>query len=211
MKNICTLTIFFLLFISSISYSVELTPFYGFRNGGDFDDNANDDTDATTKNTATIDNSAIYGLLLSFPYERGKTIEVYYSHQSTDLSSVDVTTPVAITLESIPLTIDYLHIGGTAPITEEKNLLTFVSGGMGFTYMNPDFPDAQSELRPSFSLGVGLKWPITQSIALRLETRGLATLFNNNSALFCNGGCNLQVSGSGFVQIEVFAGIALKF
>ncbi len=207
MRNICKSTIFFLLLASSSSYSVEITPFYGFRDGGDF----NDDTDETNENTATVENSTIYGLLVSFPYERGKTIEVYYSHQSSDLSAIDVTTPVATTKESIPLTIDYLHIGGTAPISEETKLQTFVSGGMGFTYLNPKFPDAQSELRPSFSLGVGLKWPMTESIALRLETRGLATLFNNNSALFCNGGCNLRVSGSGFFQIEVFAGVAMKF
>lgn len=210
MKITCKIAIFCLLLVSSNSYSVEIIPFYGFRYGGDFNDDT-DTTDETNQNTVTIDSSSIYGLLVSFPYERGKTIEVYYSHQSSDLSTIDVTTPVATTAESIPLTIDYLHIGGTAPISEETKLKTFVSGGMGFTYLNPDFPDAKSELRPSLSLGVGLKWPMTESIALRLETRGLATLFNNNSALFCNGGCNLQVSGSGFIQIEVFAGVAVKF
>jgi len=56
-----------------------------------------------------------------------------------------------------------------------------------------------------------MKWPISERIALRLETRGFATMYNNNSAILCNGGCTLQVSGSFFVQAEVLAGLAIKF
>ena len=63
----------------------------------------------------------------------------------------------------------------------------------------------------SFSIGVGLKWPVTDNVALRLETRALATLYNSNSALFCNGGCSLTVNGSLFVQAEIFTGVAIKF
>ncbi|MCK4675295.1 MAG: hypothetical protein KAT61_05230, partial [Gammaproteobacteria bacterium] len=69
----------------------------------------------------------------------------------------------------------------------------------------------QSDLRASFSIGIGLKWPVTKNIALRLETRGLATLFNSNAALFCNGGCSLSVNGSLFIQTEVFSGLAVRF
>ena len=148
---------------------------------------------------------------MSFPYEYGKTIEVYYSHQASDLNSISVSTPTPNGTADIPLTIDYLHIGGTAPISEQKELQTFVSGGLGFTYLSPDFSGAQSDLRASLSIGVGLKWPITERIALRLETRGLATMFNNNSAIFCSGGCTIAVNGNFFLQGEVFAGLAFKF
>lgn len=204
MRVTCKLATFCLLLICGNSYAIEITPLYGFRFGGDFEDETN-------QTDHTVVNSGIYGLLISFPYERGKTLELYYSHQSSDVESVQFTNGTITTETSIPLDIDYLHIGGTAPISEDKELLTFVSGGLGFTHLNPKLAGAQSELRPSMSLGIGLKWPITENIAIRLETRGFATFFNNNSTLFCNGGCELQVQGNGFFQGEVFSGLAIRF
>ena len=193
-----------LLFFSTNIYSVEVIPLLGFRGGGEFIDTA-------TNRKHTLESSEIYGLILSWPYERGKNLEVYYSHQSTNLNSITVSAPVPNDRVDIPLTIDYLHIGGTAPISDEDKLKTFVSGGLGFTYMSPDYTGAQSDLRASLSIGVGLKWPMTDRISLRLETRGLATLYNNNSAIFCNGGCAISVSGNMFLQGEVFAGLGFKF
>ena len=193
-----------LLFFSSNLYSVEIIPLLGFRGGGEFIDTI-DDT------THTLESSDIYGLILSWPYERGKNFEVYYSHQSTNLNSITVSAPAPNNSVDIPITIDYLHFGGTAPISDEDKLKTFVTGGLGFTYMSPDYPDAQSDLRASLSIGVGLKWPMTEMISLRLETRGLATLYNNNSAIFCNGGCAISISGNMFLQGEVFAGLGFKF
>ena len=194
-----------LLFFSTNSYSVEIIPLLGFRGGGEFIDTANE-----TK--PTLESSETYGLILSWPYERGKNIEVYYSHQSTQLNSITVNPPTPTgSSVNIPISISYLHVGGTAPISDEEKLKTFVTGGLGFTYSSPDYADAQSDLRASFSIGIGLKWPMTERISLRLETRGLATLYDNNSVIFCNGGCSLSVNGNLFLQGEVFAGIGFKF
>ncbi|NOQ88857.1 MAG: outer membrane beta-barrel protein [Gammaproteobacteria bacterium] len=194
-----------LLFFSTHSYSVEIIPLLGFRAGGEF-------IDDTTDKKHTLESSEAYGLILSFPYERGKNIEIYYSHQSTKLNSITINNqPAPNSSVDIPLTIDYLHIGGTAPISDEKNLKTFVSGGLGFTYSSLDYAGAQSDLRASFSIGVGLKWPMTERISLQLEARGLATLYNNNSAIYCNGGCAISVNGNLFLQGEVFAGLGFRF
>jgi len=193
-----------LLFFSTNIYSVEVIPLLGFRGGGEFID--------TVDNTKhTLESSEIYGLILSWPYERGKNFEVYYSHQSTQLNSISTTEPAPNNSVDIPLTIDYLHFGGTAPISDEDKLKTFVSGGLGFTYLSPDYTGAQSDLRASLSIGVGLKWPMTDRISLRLETRGLATLYNNNSAIFCSGGCAISINGNMFLQGEVFAGLGFRF
>ena len=192
------------LFISTNISAVEVTPLLGYRGGGEF-------VDFDTNKKHTVDSSDVYGLILGWPYEKGKSIEVYYSHQSSKLRSVNVTIPTITSTTDISLTIDYLHIGGTAPISDEGNIDTFVSGGLGFAYLSPDLAGLQSDLRASFSLGVGMKIPISKNIAFRLETRALATLFNSNSALFCNGGCSLSVNGSLFWQGEVFAGLAIKF
>ena len=204
MKTLNNILLVTLLLLSANSYAVEITPLLGYRAGGEF-------VDTETEQKHTIQSSSSYGLIIGFPYGRGKDLEIYYSHQSSDLNSVNITLPTPTTNANIPLTIDYLHIGGTAPITEEKNFKTFVSGGFGFTYLSPDFAGLQSDLRASLSIGVGVKWPMSQNIALRLEARGLGTLFNSNSTLFCNGGCSLTVNGSLFFQTEVFAGLAIKF
>jgi opacity protein-like surface antigen len=193
-----------LLLFSTSSYSVEIIPLLGYRGGGEF-------IDETTDKKHTLESSEIAGLILSFPYEYGKTFEIYYSHQSTQLNSITISEPAPDNTVNIPLTIDYLHFGGTTPISNDESLKTFVSGGLGFTYLSPDFTGAQSDLRASFSIGIGLKWPITDSIALRLETRGLATLYNNNSAIFCSGGCAISVNGNLFLQGEVFAGLGFTF
>ncbi len=192
------------MLFSTSSYSVEIIPLLGYRGGGEF-------IDETTNKKHTLESSEIAGLILSFPYEHGKTFEIYYSHQSTQLNSITISEPAPDNTVNIPITIDYLHFGGTAPISADKSLKTFVTGGLGFTYLSPDFTGAQSDLRASFSIGIGLKWPITDSIALRLETRGLATLYNNNSAIFCSGGCAISVNGNLFLQGEVFAGLGFTF
>ncbi len=204
MKTIQSFILISLLSFSFSSHAVEIFPLLGLRGGGEF-------IDESTSKKRTLDASEMVGLILSFPYERGKTFEIYYSRQSTQISSVTTTPPVSTSITNIPLTIDYLHFGGTAPISEQKEFKTFVSGGMGFSYLSPDLTGAQSDLRASISLGVGLLWPISQTIALRIETRALATLYNNNSAIFCNGGCTLKVNGNFFLQGEVFAGLGFKF
>ncbi len=204
MKSHVKLLFIVLTLTSFNSQAVEITPLLGYRGGGEF-------IDLDTNKRHTIVSSESYGLILGFPSDLGKVIEVYYSHQSSRLNSVDVTLPATASSVDIPLTIDYLHIGGTTPISEDKKLKTFVSGGFGFTYLSPDISGLQSDLRASFSLGIGLKWPISERISLRLESRILATLFNSNSALFCNGGCSLSVNGSLFTQAEVTAGLAFRF
>ncbi len=204
MKTLIKISLLTLLFISGNSYAVEITPLLGYRGGGEF-------IDTDTEQKHTVVSSETYGLIIGFPYEHAKQIEIYYSHQSSDLNSVNLTIPAVAGNTNIPLSIDYLHIGGTTPISDDENLKTFVSGGVGFTHLSPDLSGLQSDLRASFSIGVGLKWPVSENIALRLETRGLATLFNSNAALFCNGGCSLSVNGSLFFQAEVSAGLAVRF
>ncbi len=204
-NNHIKLFLFAPFFISASSSALEITPLFGYRGGGSF-------IDETTNKRHIINSSATHGVIISDEnYGHGKSLELYYSHQSSDLNSINVTVPTTTTNTNIPLSIDYLHLGGTTPIANKKNINAFVSGGLGFTYLSPDLRGLQSDLRLSLSIGIGLKWPITDRIALRLETRGLATFFNNNAAIFCNGGCTIKVNGSLFTQAEAFAGLVFKF
>ncbi len=190
------------------SHAIEITPLFGLQGGGEL-------IDQSTQKKHSINSSSMYGFIISKPYEQGKTLELYYSHQNSEIKSVSITPPPAIpsptTLSNIGLSVDYLQIGGTTPLSHEKQLTTFASGGLGITYLTPDPSGLSSELRASLNFGLGLKWPLNKHIALRLETRAFATLFGNNSSLFCNGGCTLKVKGSFLLQAEVSAGLAIAF
>lgn len=196
------------LLCSVSSHATEITPLFGLQGGGEL-------IDQNTQLKHSINSSSMYGFIISTPYEQGKTLELYYSHQNSEIKSVSITPPPAIpsptTLSNIGLSVDYLQFGGTTPISREKQFTTFASGGLGITYLTPDLAGLSSELRASLNFGLGLKWPINKHIALRLETRAFATLFNNNSSLFCNGGCSLTVKGSFLLQGEVSAGLAIAF
>lgn len=205
MKALNPTLLFAILLTSTNTHSLEITPLLGYRGGGEF-------VDESTDKKHTIDSSSTYGFIIADEnYGRGKSLELYYSHQDSNLNSVNITVPGTTGGTNIPLSIDYLHIGGTAPISTTDKIHTFMSGGLGFTYLSPDYTGLQSDLRASLSVGIGLKLPINERIALRIETRALATLFDNNSAIFCSGGCTLSVNGNFFLQGEVFAGLAIKF
>ena len=193
------------LLISTQVTAAEITPLLGYRTGGDV-------INTTTDKKHSADSSSIYGVIIgSERFDGGKRYELYYSHQSTDFSSVDIGTANP-TGADLPLTIDYLHIGGTAPISEDELLKTFVSGGLGISYLSPDLAGLESEMRASLSLGIGVRWPMSERVSLRLETRLLATLFNNNASIFCsNGACDFSVSGNYFTQYEAFAGVSIGF
>lgn len=198
------LIILFLL-TGSKSYSAEIIPLFGLRGGGKV-------IDQLANKNHNVASSNISGLILGKPYEFGKTLEIYYSHQSSDIKTINVATALNATNNvTLPVSVHYLHFGGTAPISDKKEFKTFASGGLGFTYMSPDLIGLDSELRASISIGIGIKWPVSENIAFRVESRVLATMFNNNASIFCSGGCNLTVNGSIFTQGEVFAGLSLSF
>lgn len=207
-KKVSRILCFATFLFTTNSNCLEITPMLGFRAGGEF-------TDTTSNSRHTIESSNSYSLIIGLPYELKKDIEVFYSHHKSSLHSVDIASPSINTIVDLPVTITYLHLGGTAPISntayDNGKLKTFISGGLGFTYLKPNFTGLQSDLRASFSIGTGLKWAITQRIGLRLEVRGMATLFNSNTAIFCNGGCSLTINGSLLTQAEVLAGMAIKF
>ena len=48
-------------------------------------------------------------------------------------------------------------------------------------------------------------------LALRLEGRGYYTLTSGSTGVFCSGGCVFALSGTGLLQLEISAGLAIAF
>ena len=196
----------FLLPTCRPAQALEFTPLLGLRGGGEFVD--------TVENRKHLTSSSeTLGLIVgSRPYDQGKRLELYFSRQSTEIRSITLgIEPEPYDAVDVPLNISYLHLGGTVPLGDDDRVQGFVSGGLGLTYMEPDFTGLKSETFASMSIGTGLRLPMTEHLGLRLEARLLASLVDSDSAILCSGGCAIRISGSAYYQAEAFAGISFDF
>jgi len=202
-RNLFLTVIFIIGFLpraAAAASGIEVTPFGGFRFGGSFQD-------ANTGDSIAIDEAGSYGLMLDFDTEPSKQIEIYLSRQNSKLSSGGTVTGNP----KFDLTVDYYHIGGLLMLDGERTR-PFISGTFGLTRMDPHGADRSTEYYPSIALGGGAKIPLTERLGLRFDARGIFTLVNNNSTVFCaNGGCAIRVEGSGILQGELTVGLTFKF
>ena len=180
---------------------LEVTPILGYSFGGDFDN-------SRTGETVNFAESESYGLILSLPDQSkyGGFYELLYLRQPTRLKEADSLFSSASKLD---VDINYLHLGGSySPLNQTVN--PYVAAGIGLTHMRPE--QGEAETRFSFSVGGGIKVPLTERIGLRLEGRGFATLFNGRGTIFCNDDrCDLHVHGDLLWQFTTFGGIVFRF
>ena len=171
-----------------------LTLYAGYQFGGSF-------TDANTGQSIDLREGGSYALSLDFPLDANSEFQIFYGHQSTEF------TPWPYTTTSPDLRVDYLHIGGTY-FPEEAVRGVYVVGGLGVTRMTPDAAGLDPATRLSMNIGVGYLLPLTKSLAVRFEARGLATMLGNNVTVFCSGGCVAHLTGSGVLQGELLLGVS---
>jgi hypothetical protein len=175
-----------------------LAAYGGYRGGGSLEQ--------ADSPFASIDmkSSASGALAFSFAVDAMRQGQVFVSYQSTDLEAT-ATTP------QVPLSVTYLHFGGTNYFEGAIGRGAYVAGGIGATWMSPSLNGLSSEVRPSLNLALGYEWPITGALSLKAELRGYFTLINSDSALFCSGGCVVSIKGDGFTQVEGLIGLSLAF
>jgi opacity protein-like surface antigen len=184
----------------SMGQQFEITPFVGYRFGGDFEDSG-------TGVGLDIKNSESYGIILGMDMSPETQIEFLYSHQATELKPAGSFSPTSIT----DLDVDYYHFGGTYIWNPKRDLRPFIQATLGVTHFSPDQAGLSSETRFSFGIGGGVKYFITKHFGLRLDGRALGTLLNSNSAIFCSGGCTIRVQGSTLWQFEGGLGVIFAF
>ena len=182
-----------------LKYSV--TPFAGYRVGGNL-------SFSDTNTRVHPRDHVSYGVALDMATDEHTQYELFYSRQSTSLSA-----PSPAPSDTV---IEYLHLGGTAIMSDSHRFQPYVIGSLGATRFSPDSPIGRDRIYFSVSLGGGLKIPFGTHLALRLEARGFATFFNSNNTVFCrsdqNGGvCLIHGSGSSFFQGDALAGLAYTF
>jgi hypothetical protein len=170
----------------------------GYRGGGSFEQE--------TSPFASIDmkSSASGAAAFNFAVDGMRQGQVFVSYQSTDIEASSNT-------PKVPLSVTYLHFGGTNYFEGAIGRGAYVAGGIGATWLSPNLNGLSSEVRPSLNLGLGYEWPITGALSFKAEIRGYFTLINSNSSMFCSGGCVVSIKGDGLTQVEGLVGLNLAF
>ena len=180
-------------------YNFEITPFAGYMAGGRFKDPL-DDSDRD------IESDRDYGLFLNMNAGGpDRQYELLYSRQGTRIEGA---TP-------LDLTVQYLQIGGIVSFTDVQPVVPFFGITVGATRFSPDdaFDDST---RFSFTVGGGVKVPITEHIGVRLDARAFVTIMNSDSEFFCravsgDASCRIAVDSSTLLQYSAMLGLIAAF
>jgi len=177
----------------------EVTPFAGYMGGGRFKDPGND-------SDRDIESDVNYGVFLGMNADGpDRQYELLYARQGT---SIEGATP-------IDMTVQYLQIGGSVSFTDVQPVVPFFGVTVGATQFSPD-GGLDDETRFSFTVGGGVKVPITEHIGLRFDARAFVTVMNSDSAFFCrsvsgDAACRIKVDSSTLVQYSAMLGVIAAF
>jgi hypothetical protein len=172
--------------------------FGGWRAGGGFEDSA-------TRERLQLADRGAASIAIDFGIDGARQLELFVSRQRTRLETLPGGT------QPFPLTVTYLHIGGTNFFEGPIGRGPYVAGGLGATMFAPGLDGFRSETRPSLAVGVGYLLPLAGPLALRVELRVYATLVNSSGGLFCSGGCVLTIRGDSLTQGEILIGLGARF
>jgi len=184
----------------------EIAPFAGYRAGGAFHDTS---VDANRD----IDENASFGIALNLRKDAETQWELTYSRQDTRIEPLaGATVP-----ESLDLRVDYLQLGGTYFFseTDHQGFDPYVVGGLGITRFTPERTGLNDRIEPSINVGIGMRVPVSQRVALRLEGRAYVTVLETSGSIFCrsdsvNAGCTIHARARGLWQLEALFAVAFR-
>jgi hypothetical protein len=183
----------------------ELTPWVGYRGGGDFDLQVTEDE---TK-SIDLDADTSFGIDLGLYRDSNSFYELFYSRQQASVDSHDAA------LHGLDVTTEYLQFGGTILFDAETWYRPYLSMTIGATRLDAG-GGYDSETKFSGSLGGGFRFPISERVSGIAGVRAYLTFIGSDTDLFClsvNGelNCLLKSSGSTFTQFEGLLGLSVKF
>ena len=175
-----------------------ISPFYGYRFGGEVED-------PNSSATYSFEDSEAYGVFLDYaPVGHFGRYELLWSHQD---SSLDFKGNNG--LGKVDLTVDVVQVGGVAEFGTE-DFRQYVSMHIGATHYATD--DYGSDTRFSLGIGGGLKLYVTKNIYLRGDIRGFCTITDSEgSFIYVNGVTVATFSASTLWQGQASVGIGITF
>lgn len=183
----------------------ELTLHGGYRIGGEFDDEGEDDL------AYEVEESNAQRVTLNVAASPATQWEVLFARQRTTLEADGLPGRDP----GIDIDVEYLHFGGTYLLSGDDTR-PFIVLTAGLARFDPRDSGIDAENYVSASIGGGLQLRTTKRLGLRLEARAFMTLVDDQSGLFCRSGpeggaCLLAVDGGAVVQWEAGAGIVYRF
>jgi hypothetical protein len=178
---------------------VELSPFYGYRFGGEIQIQP-------TGEHLSLKDAPAYGIAVDFAPKGGDfKLELLWSHQESSVNFNGYSG-----LGKVDVDVDQFMIGGVAE-TERGPWRAYVTGMLGATYFSSE--SNGSDTRFGLSVGVGAKYFLIKNrLALRADARGYCSFVSSEGAfIYYNGVTVATFSGSTLWQGEVSAGITLGF
>ena len=181
----------------------ELTPYSGYRVGGEFEQETGEgefelrqgDSQGLVFNVQTANSDAHW--------------EVLYARQQTELQTQASFAGGPL----LPMDVEYLHFGGAYRFgaSETRPFLTLTGGVARF---EPGPSDLSAENYLSFAFGGGVQLRATKRLGVRLQGRAFGALVNDDGGLFCGDpqpdGCAVRVDGTALIQIEASAGVVFR-
>jgi hypothetical protein len=192
----------------------EITPYGGYRFGGEFQARSDDDPATPEVPDFELHEGNALGVIFNIRTQAVNTQwEILYGHQQTEVDTL----PTFVGGPRLDLDVDYLQYGGSYLFDElSTRTVPFISMTAGIARFDPSGAGMDAETYFSGSLGGGVQLRADKRVGVRLEARGFASLIDSNSALFCQTGpeanrCALSVSGTALYQFEARAGIVIRF
>ena len=182
---------------------VEVTPFGGYRFGGDF-------FELLTGQPLDIDGAPSVGVIVDVPTGGGYFVEGLFTHQSANVlvPTIPFGQPVLWRL-----TVDHWQAGGLQEFDIRRpRTRPFLTGALGLTRYAGD---RDNEFRFTLSAGGGIKLLPSRNIGVRLSGNLFATFAEADAQFFaCGGGtgtCLIGFHANIVWQIEFTAGLIVRF
>jgi len=183
--------------------SFQMTPFYGYRFGGDI-------SNVEDADSAQVAEGSCYGIMLDWEVEKDAFVELRYSLQRTQLQARG--TPFGAGLADVTdIDVEHYFLGGTYEWENETQFRPFVSGDLGVVRFCPS--GSGSETRFAFALGGGVKIPMAKHAGLRFDGRWVLNRLSGETEIYCSstGQCLVVGDVTFFSQVELSAGLMFKF
>lgn len=177
----------------------EFTPFGGYVSGGEFED----PTDGSDRD---LDEGSSFGLFVDIADEHWRHYEFFYTDMDTE---VDGATP-------FDMQVQYLQIGGIVSHPDARYAIPYFGMTVGAARFSPDEPGLDDETKFAFSVGGGLRFPITDHFGVRLDARAFVTVLDSEGDLFCasdasGGTCRIRAKSDTFLQYAASLGVTFGF
>jgi len=186
----------------------EITPYYGYRLGGEFTDFSTYGVD-----NLEIKDGEAWGLILTFNLNPSAQVEFQYSQQSTTLrGSGFVFAPSDADL--FDLNVENWLVGASYTGGKPRDPVRgFVGASLGVTNFEPDTAGFEGDSQFAFGLYGGVKVALAKHFGLRFQGQWVSTWVESGSETFCDpyGFCYTVSDSSYLNQFELAAGFTLKF